>query len=116
MISDNTVGSAKVYSAAVTGTKVGVTTKDEVLIFSISIFSDTGAGYLQFFDAQAADVTVGTTTPTFVLYIAAGGDKAQHFEFSKPIKFSTGLTIAATTTRTGNSTATVETLITYADA
>ncbi len=66
----------------------------------------TAAAYVQVFDAAAAaDVTVGTTTPTFVLGLPASGGAAN--SFAKPIKFTLGIVVASTTTATGASAATV---------
>jgi len=57
--------------------------------------------YLQLFDALAADVTVGSTTPTLSLLIPAGDgtndsamDKALH---EGGIQFKNGITYACTT-------------------
>lgn len=56
--------------------------------------------YVQLFNLASASVTVGTTTPTAVLAVPAGGwADAQP---ATPIAFGTALTIAATTTSTGS--------------
>lgn len=54
--------------------------------------------YVQFYDTTSA-VTVGTTLPDFFLGIPANGAANVHL----PIKFTKGIKIAATTTRTGAS-------------
>ena len=60
---------------------------------------DAAVTYLQFFDAPASSVTVGTTTPTFVIAVPASG--LHDADDSVPIGLKSGLTIAATTTATG---------------
>jgi len=56
--------------------------------------------YVQFFDTTGA-VTLGTTTPTFSLGLPAGA--AANIPATRPgIAFSSGLKIAATTTRAGS--------------
>lgn len=67
--------------------------------------SNTAQAFLQLFDAPAASVTVGTTTPVLTFLIPAGTastDSAFEQVFSVPIDFSTAITYACTTTRTGN--------------
>lgn len=68
--------------------------------------------YIQFFDLDADNVTVGTTVPTFTLALpATGGVDAP--PASTSLLFSKGVTISATTTPTGStapSTAVVCTL------
>ena len=60
------------------------------------------AAYVQFFDVSSAgDVTLGTTVPTFVIGAATGS--FSQGQFCKPIQFTNGMAIAATTTPTGSS-------------
>jgi hypothetical protein len=61
---------------------------------------DASVTYLQFFDAPASGVTVGTTTPSFVIAVPASG--LHDADDSVPIGLKGGLTIAATTTATGS--------------
>jgi hypothetical protein len=66
--------------------------------------ANTAMTYVQFFDVAAATtVTLGTTTPTFILAVAAGGvlDKTMVY----PYAFANGIKIAATTTATGSTAA-----------
>jgi|SRR5687768_4694935 hypothetical protein len=58
--------------------------------------------FVHFYDALAANVTVGTTTPVFSLGVAASGQRyIMPADF--PIhEFGTAITIAASTTATGN--------------
>lgn len=63
--------------------------------------------YLKFYNAAAASVTVGTTTPVHTFPIPTLGDtNGAGFNFSVPngIAFSTGITIACTTGILDNST------------
>ncbi len=62
---------------------------------------NTAVAYLQVFDTAGA-VTLGTTTPTFVIPIPAGG--AANVEFANGIAVTSGIKIAATTTATGATT------------
>ena len=57
---------------------------------------DGADAYLQLYDALAANVTVGTTTPTFSIWLpASGGDD---LILPVPIRFTVGIVVAATTT------------------
>lgn len=61
--------------------------------------------YLQVFNDTAANVTVGTTAPDMVFPVATQGDtNGAGFVLAVPngIEFDTGITVAATTTATGN--------------
>lgn len=105
--------STKIFNASVTAVNE-VTDNANSLIYSISIFNGTANdAYLQVFDADADDVTLDITTPTFVLGVPA--DKAMHFEFPKPIRFTTGFSVASTATRTGDTIVTQEVTISYMD-
>lgn len=56
--------------------------------------------YLQFFDAQASAVTLGTTAPTWTVKIPKGG--SVFLEPKRALKyFDAGLSVACTTTRIG---------------
>jgi hypothetical protein len=58
--------------------------------------------YIQVFDTTGA-VTLGTTTPTFVIPLPAGA--AANVEFTIGISLTNGIKIAATTAATGATTA-----------
>ena len=58
--------------------------------------------YLKFYNATAANVTVGTTTPVLTLPLPAGA--AGHVPFPQGIAFSTAITVAATTGLADNDT------------
>jgi len=61
------------------------------------IFANLSAGwrYMKFYNATAANTTVGTTTPFMTIPVPTGA--AGHVEFSMGIPFSTALSIACTT-------------------
>ncbi len=67
----------------------------------------TAKRYLKFYNAAAADVTVGTTTPVLTLPLPTQGDATgAGFTLSIPngIAFSTAITVAATTGFADNDT------------
>lgn len=63
--------------------------------------SNAAATYVQVFDATTANVTVGTTTPTYVVALPPAA--AANVEFTLGIAHANAITIAATTTATGSS-------------
>ena len=67
-------------------------------------FANTNAAarYLKFYNATAANVTVGTTTPVLTFYLPA--KSAGHVAFPFPIGFGTAITAAATTGVADNDT------------
>lgn len=71
-----------------------------VMLFNILAYNSGAAvSYLQFFDALAANVTVGTTVPKFSIPLPiTGGYDA---ELQLPEGFRTGIVIACTATATG---------------
>lgn len=58
--------------------------------------------YLKFYNATAANTTVGTTTPVLTLPLPA--TSAGHVTFAEGVKFSTAITVAATTGLADNDT------------
>lgn len=58
--------------------------------------------YLKFYNATAANVTVGTTTPVLTIPVAAGA--AANVEFSNGIAFGTAITAVVTTGLADNDT------------
>ena len=63
---------------------------------------NTAQGFLQLFNAAAADVTLATTVPTQSYLIPAGdGVSRGSFELTVPIHFNTAISYAFTTTTTG---------------
>jgi len=57
--------------------------------------------YIQVFNVASGSVTLGATTPTYVIPIPAAA--AANIEFANGIAHSTAITVAATTTATGSS-------------
>ena len=58
--------------------------------------------YLKFYNATAANTTVGTTVPVMTLPLPA--TTAGHVTFSDGVRFSTAITVAATTGLADNDT------------
>ena len=86
------------------------------------ILNTTAAiAYIQVFDATAANVNLGTTTADYVIPLAANGSSAVMLGSGSPnvaavagsgrISHANACTIAATTTRTGNTTAACDVLM-----
>ncbi len=75
-------------------------------LFGLSLSNLTSIdAYFQVFDALAANVTVGTTTPNLIFLVPAGnGTIAGGFDRDWPVglRFITGMSYAATTSPTGN--------------
>lgn len=106
------VGTAAVYyNGALNATKA-VVKAGAGAISSIHIHNPSNAAaYLQVFDALTADVTVGTTVPTFTIGTATLVHN--NFTLSAPLEFTIGCVVASCTTVTGNtnpSTANVVTI------
>ena len=100
------------YNGSVSSTNLTVNASP-TLIQTISVLNATSAeAYLQIYDKATGGVTVGTTAPSMVFGVGAEGNP--HFLFPKPIYFPTGLVIASTTARAGDSGAVQEVNITYA--
>lgn len=106
------VAASDIYTGQVAGTKIEVTNDPKSDVFSMHISNGTAAlAYLQVFDADADNVTVGTTAPTYAIGVPAG--HTANFIFGVPIVHSTGFTVASTTTRTGSTGAAQEVTIIY---
>ena len=90
------------FAAAVSGSAVAVKACRS-RIYGWQIVNNTGLrAYVQVFNKKVADVTVGTTTPDYVIPLAANGDSTVDFG-GVGIDHDTAITIAATTGR-ANST------------
>ncbi len=75
-------------------------------LYSIHAMNINNAdAFIQFFDLATGSVTVGTTTPKFVLHIPKG-DATNYGKLDKefviPVTFATAITYAVTTTPTGS--------------
>jgi hypothetical protein len=67
------------------------------------LYNDGAAeAYVKFYNATAANVTVGTTTPVLTIPVPAGA--AANVEYTNGLAFSTAICIAATTAVADNDT------------
>lgn len=84
------------------------------LMYGYELHNVAGADtFVQCFNAAAlGDVTLGTTTPDYVIPVAANGIKGK--SLSKPLIFTSGLCIFSTTTTAGSTGAACDTIIEYA--
>jgi len=64
------------------------------------INSNTENAFIQLFNVAAGSVTVGTTTPNYVIFVPKQGGVIE--DFSPGMSFATAITYACTTTATGN--------------
>lgn len=101
------IGTTTYYNADLDETKVEVTDNPNVRIYSIVAFNTTAAPlFLQLFDADSDDVTIGATTPTNQ-YVVPGNADSDGAGFIVPLpvpkSYSTGFTIACTTDSEGSS-------------
>lgn len=93
-------GKKPYFNAALLATKQSVKTIAGRL-YGWHIQNPNGAdAWVQFYDALTANVTVGTTPPTWSIWVPALS-AIDDPDFSIAIEFNTGLVIAATTTATG---------------
>jgi len=98
------------YSASLTGTKAQVSAVP-VDIGAYHMLNNAAAiTYVQVFYKLAADVTVGTTVADVVIPLPASGGATLNLE-GKGWRTRGPLTLAATTTRTGSTTATVDVVL-----
>lgn len=77
-------------------------TAGQVFGYYFSNQDATNKMYLKFYNATAANVTVGTTTPVMTFPLPAGS--AGHVSFPQGIAFGTAITVAATTGLADNDT------------
>lgn len=88
------------YTAALVATKVAVNAAAGNL-YGFHIYNpNTVVIYVQLFNVASASVTLGTTAPTSVIVVPAGGWADSSYPV--PITFGTALTVAATTTASGS--------------
>ena len=74
----------------------------DILYLNIENPHASDKAYVQFFDALAVDVVLGTTKPRRSIVIPGGS--VWDGQFTVPMAFDTAITIAATTTREGSTT------------
>lgn len=73
----------------------------EVAISHLVCVNTSGAAaFLQFFNLAAANVTLGTTRPLFVIPVAATTG-VRSIQFSPPLRLDTRLSVFSTTTAEG---------------
>lgn len=93
-------GLRKYSNTALSSTKQAVKTS-KARLYGWNISNPNGSDvFVQFFDLASGSVTVGTTTPTFAVWIPPSGGIDGNWTFG--IEFETAVTIAATTTATGS--------------
>lgn len=93
------------YQSAQNATKTQIKGSAATLWKIIAENANTSVIYLQMFNKLSASVTVGTTTPDDVIPLPAGNSSTDPAVIEIPfpkVSYGTGLTIAATTTRTGS--------------
>lgn len=103
-ITPTSTGGFSVFSnTALTATVVAVKSSAAGQVAGWALHNPSAATtYLQFFNvATAGAVTLGTTTPTFVMALAAGA--SANMLGACGMDFSAGIQVAATTTATGSS-------------
>jgi hypothetical protein len=85
---------------ALTNTKVAVKSSAGNFGGYMMYNPNASAVYIQVFDVASASVTLGTTTPTYVIPLPASA--GANVEFRNGITHSTAITVAVTTTATGS--------------
>ncbi len=99
-------GSTPYFNSAVTNTAVAVTAYPTRVFYVHCVNNTLTDVFLQVYDRAAADVVVGTTVPTQSWIIPGGSGASNRGAFEEalswPLQFFTALSIAATTTPTGN--------------
>lgn len=114
-----TGGAQPFFNDAVTGTVLQVSAGQLTKLFSAHLRNTTAAiAYLQIFWALAANVTLGSTTPDFVISLPtnAASDFVKDLEWAMGLGKlgTTGLSVAGTTTSTGSTGAAISVSASYA--
>jgi len=105
----NTTGGTSTYEAC-GGTGNALLTNTAVAVKASAgnlygvAFVNTGgvSAFVQMFDLATGSVTLGTTVPKMVFWVPAGGAWEEKFTGEAKVSFATAITVAATTTGTGN--------------
>lgn len=93
------VGGTRYSNTALAETKQTVTA-GPALLFNITAYNSSGSDtFIQFFDALAANVTVGSTAPDFVIPVVKTG--VYDVSLNCPEGFRNGIVVACTATSTG---------------
>ncbi len=88
---------------ALTATKTAVKTTPGVMGIMYCYNPNTSVAYIQIYNALLANVTVGSTTPTWSIAVAPSSIGGFGFGGGSGLYFSTAMSVAATTTATGSS-------------
>lgn len=100
-LTPNTTGGWSVNSqTGLTNTKVAVKASAGTFGGYMVYNPNSAQIYIQVFDVASGSVTLGTTTPTYVIPIPA--TSGANVEFTNGINHATAITLAATTTATGS--------------
>lgn len=97
------------YQSALSSTKQQIKGSAGTFGGFINLFNpNTATTYIQVFNKASASVTVGSTTPDFVITLpgiasASGTGSDRNLEITCGLAMNTGITIAATTTASGSS-------------
>lgn len=94
-----TSGGLSVYSGSIQAAATAVKVAAGQLYGWYVTNPNSLVSYVQFFDLATGSVTLGTTTPKFSIGIPANG--AANVAWPVGIAFTTAITVACTTTRTG---------------
>ena len=97
---DYVSGWTKGTTPSLTNTPVNIKTAYGQLASLTAYNPNASAAYIQVFDALAANVTVGTTTPVFVFPLAQTSSLTMNMS-TNGLQFSNAISMAATTTATG---------------
>jgi hypothetical protein len=108
-------GSLPFCDDAVGGTVKTVKSGGAILLFGLKLVNTTAAAaYLQMFALPAASVTLGTTPP--YLFFRLGSNESIFIGMNEPITFNgAGMSVAGTTTPTGNSAAIISVTALYGE-
>lgn len=101
----STVADTLVFDADADNTAQSISTTASSTLVSLHVInSNTTPAYVQLFDVAAGSVTVGTTTPDYVIVVPAsdGTNPGATDLGAVNIQFATAITYACTTTATGN--------------
>lgn len=95
-------GSLPFFNDTVGATVVNIKASGQALLCGLKLVNTTAAAaYLQFFDMPAANVTLGTTIPKWVVRLGAS-ETTNPSDLTPPVMFSgTGLSCAGTTAPNG---------------
>ncbi len=93
------VGARTHFTAALAGTVTSVKASSGAILGWHFGSANAALGFVQIFDAAAADVTLGTTVPKLSIYY--GATTPAFIALPKPIPFGTAISVAATTTAGG---------------